>query len=273
VQIRASIAGALSLWQTARAAGLDAADRVRYAASYYLSRRALLRFVAPLHFSLKLTNGMRVLIRPNGVDHRTMKDIFVHRTYDLALNARDVNRVLDLGANIGMATLFFASQFPSAEFACVEPSPENRAVLQKALAINRIRATVFNGVVGTESGTADLYVDCDSDEFSVTPAKKSSLNKLQVRQYTLPEILATLGWDKVDLLKIDIEGQEKTLFRTDSEWLSHVRLIIGEAHGHVGYGIEEVHADLDPLGFEVTQKTFDKNNGLTIFEARNRRMN
>ena len=89
----------------------------------------------------------------------------------------------------------------------------------------------------------DLYVDWDSDEFSLTPAKKSPTNMLRVRQYTVPEILATLGWDNVDILKIDIEGYEKTLFRADNEWLSRMRLIIGEARGHVGYGISEVRAD------------------------------
>jgi hypothetical protein len=62
---------------------------------------------------------------------------------------------------------------------------------------------------------------------------------------------------------------EKTLFRGNNTRLSRVRLIIGEAHGHVGYGISDVQADLAPFGFQVTQKDFDASNLLTIFEARN----
>ena len=106
------------------------------------------------------------------------------------------------------------------------------------------------------------------DAFSLTPSKGSA-QKLRVRLFAVPELLAALGWDEIDLLKIDIEGYEKTLFRGNNAWLSRVRVIVGEAHGHVGYGIDDVRADLAPFGFQVTLKSFDAKNGLTIFEARN----
>ena len=224
--------------------------------------------MAPAQFKLTLPDGLLVPLRPNGIDRNTMADVFAERLYELSVTG--VQRVLDLGANIGMATLFFAARFPDAEFACVEPSPGNCSVLREAIRLNGIRATVFEGAVGVMPGEADLDVGHAPDQFSLTPYQSTG-RKIRVRQFAVPEILSTLGWDTVDLMKIDIEGYEKTLFRDGKHWLPRVKLIVGEAHGHVNYGINEVRADLAPLGFEVKLKSYDKKSvhGLTVFEARN----
>ena len=264
MSIAASIAGARSLWATGGRLGLHLLDRVKYALSYYLSRHRLLAMIAPARFILQLPGGIRVPIRPNGVDYKTLGEIFGSRLYEM--NGGGIKRVLDLGANIGVATLFFATRCPDAEFGCVEPFPGNQVLLRETIRLNRIRATVFEGAVGTNPGQADLHVGCDADMFSLTPGKESG-QKLRVRQFDVPELLAALGWDEIDLLKIDIEGYEKTLFRDITHWLSRVRTIIGEAHGHVGYRIDDVRADLAPFGFLVTEKSFDPSTNLTIFEA------
>ena len=215
---------------------------------------------------MKLPGGIRAPIRPNGVDGNTPADMFDRRLYDLS--DVGVRRVLDLGANIRMATLFFAFRFPVAEFASVEPSPENRVVLRKVIRLNRIRATVFEGAVGTDDGEAEPDVGCEPDMFSLTPANATG-NKLRIRQFSVSELLAAVGWQDVDLLKIDIEGYEKTLFHNKNSWLRRVRLTVGEAHGHVGYRIKDLQADLLPFGFQVVEKKCDEVYGLTICEARN----
>ena len=53
---------------------------------------------------------------------------------------------------------------------------------------------------------------------------KSSAHRLRVRQFTVPELLLALGWEGIDVLKIDIEGYEKTLFHGNNAWLSRVRM-------------------------------------------------
>ena len=167
-----SIAGARSLWATGERLGLNRLDRVKYALSWYLSRRAPLAALAPAHFVLHLPGGMRAPIRPNGVDLKVLSEVFERCLYGVSGNG--IKRVLDLGANIGAATMFFASRFPEAELACVEPFPANRAVLREAIRLNHIRATVFDGAVGTGAGEADLFVGCNADMFSLTPAASSA---------------------------------------------------------------------------------------------------
>jgi FkbM family methyltransferase len=261
------LTGARRLWDTSGRLGLKGIDRVDYCLSWYLSRHPLLTAIAPARFTMKLPGRVRVAIRPNGADSRTLAEIFERRDYEL--EGSEVKRVLDLGANVGLATLFLASRFPKAEFVCVEPSPNNAAMLRENIRLNRLRATVYDGAIGTTDGEATLHVGCAPDMYSLTPAEPSG-STMSVRQFSVPEILATVGWDTVDLVKIDIEGYEKKLFRENTGWLQRVGRIVGEAHGHAGYGIAEVRADLQPLGFRVSLRNYDRANGTTLFEAERR---
>lgn len=240
---------------------------MKYLMSWYLSRSAVLTKMAPPHFVVRLPGGTRACIRPNGRDLGILTEIFDDGVYQ---SDKVPRRVLDLGANIGMATVFLASQFPNAQFACVEPFPGNQAMLRENIRLNNIKAEVFEGAIGTDSGEADLFLGMGEDVFSLTPVDPAGLQKLRVRQFSVPQVLDQLGWESIDLLKIDIEGYEKVLFHTKNDWLRRVKHIVGEAHGANGYGIKEVRSDLEPLGFEVIEKKFDAEYDVTIFEALNR---
>lgn len=263
----ASLMGDLrSLFGTAKELGMTVADRCKFVLSYYGSRRRYLAAVTPSRLRVKLNKfrGAVAVLRPNGVDYKVLAEIFVKNVYAPQVNG--VGRVLDLGANIGISTLFLWQEFPQAEFACVEPFPDNCSVLRDVVSRNHIRATVFEAAIGAESGQAELYLSSDPTCFSVVPADAHG-QQLTVPQLTVPDLLARLGWQDIDVLKIDIEGYEKTLFQSNNGWLRLVKSIMGEAHGHVGYGIEELRADLEPFGFRVTSHGFDSRNGMTIFEA------
>ncbi len=266
--LHASLHGARTLWSDAHRLGLNAADSARYALSYYGSRRPLASRFAPTRIPVTLPNGTNAILRPNGVDCHTIVDIFVRKLYDA--HAQRVSRVLDLGANIGLATLFFASKFPDAQFACVEPSPENCAVLLEVLLQNHIRATVVEAAIGIESGEAELFMGADPTGYSLVPPSASACRRRVVRQIDMASLLQRLGWGQVDLLKIDIEGYEAKLLRNRAEWLTSVRHIVGEAHGHAGYGFNEVVRDLQPYGFDVKLRHFDSQWQLTVFEAERR---
>lgn len=244
---------------------LSPVDSLKYFLSYYLSRRAFLRAIAPRHFRLKLPDGAFALVRPNGVDYKTLTDVFGRRLYEVSGNPPA--RIMDLGTNVGMATLFFSKRFPRAEFVCVEPAPSNVAQLRSTLALNRIRATVFEGAIAPSPGAAELDIGYQADNFSFKPANPTA-RTLPVRLFSVPEILSSVGWQEIDLLKIDIEGYEAVLLAEKNGWLRQVKVIVGEVHGHVGYDINGVKADLEPLGFEVIMKGEDRANQLTIFEAR-----
>jgi FkbM family methyltransferase len=250
----------------ARTLDLDSIDRVKLLASYYLSRIPGLPRpkVLQLHATVE-GQKMSLNIRPNGTDVGVLSDIFYKRLYKF--EASNVQTVLDLGTNIGLATAYFSRRFPGATFACVEPSPANAAVIAKTVRDNNLNVRIFQAAIGLTEGTAKLHLSSDPSANSLDPAHSSS-DFIEVRLLPVSAILKEMRWDRINLMKIDIEGYEKTLFGANPEWLSRVDTIVGEIHSHVGYTMEALRGDLAPYGFSVTELSGgDAEFGLTIFLA------
>ncbi len=68
----------------------------------------------------------------------------------------------------------------------------------------------------------------------------------------MAELLARHGFERVDFLKIDIEGAEFGLFAGSPEWLARVDKIAMEVHGTAG-DPDDLAAALAARGFAVTQ--------------------
>jgi FkbM family methyltransferase len=164
------------------------------------------------------------------------------------LDPAAVRVVLDIGANIGIAALYFAQQFPNAVVHAFEPDPGNCQVLgANAAGVPRIRMHPF--ALGAEDGELELY---DSDDranqggysaygMGIDPARSK---KVPLRH--AGRALAALGVERADVIKIDTEGAEwEILTALDPRLLRSARLIMGELHGR---------RDFELLGF--LQPTF-----------------
>jgi len=238
----------LRLWAQARDLRLGLKSTVSYIGAYYFGRRPALRKLFWNTVVLDVPAWGKIPIRSNGYDHTLLSQIFVRKDYQI--EARDVSRVLDLGANIGMATLYLSRLFPGAEFACVEPSPQNTPLLKQSIALNGIRGRVFEAAIGAEEGEVDLYLSPEPDCTSIHPGNRTE-GVVRVPQISVPQVLQRIGWDRVDLLKIDIEGAEKSLLSRNNSWLHNVRNIVGESHVGVDYPYAQLVKDLSGFGFEV----------------------
>src|SRR5262245_6463410 len=113
-------------------------------------------------------NGKPVTYRSGTSDAGLIYNILVRRgrkaEYAMPPEARlmpgNVRTVLDIGANIGIAALYFARAFPNATIHCFEPEPRNCDVLEaNARTCERIRVHRF--ALGAEDGELRLY---DSDD-------------------------------------------------------------------------------------------------------------
>jgi hypothetical protein len=74
-----------------------------------------------------------------------------------------------------------------------------------------------------------------------------------------------MGWNEIDLLKIDIEGGENDVLGEHPEWLRRVNTIVGEGHFGAEYDIDRCRRDLEPMGFSVIE--ISKNAGAMTFSA------
>ncbi len=258
------------LCRSAKMLGLSLPDTFRWLWSYYASRlpgadsRATSR--VEIGFRAGPAMDLRVQIRTNGIDYDVVEEIFARRAYKLDLE--NVRRVLDLGGNIGLASLFFASSYPGAQICTVEPIPSNLTILETNLKLNHVPARIVPGAAGGRDGRTSLVISRDPRRHSSETAGIGALatGTIEVDMFSVPSLMKLMGWPDIDLLKIDIEGGETEVLGGRPAWLRKVRAIIGEGHVGVGYTIEACRTDLEPRGFQV--RLLDQRPGAMLFVAR-----
>jgi FkbM family methyltransferase len=161
-----------------------------------------------------------------------------------------VRRLLDLGANIGLASLWFSVISPGVQTACVEPDPRNIQLLEANLSRNNLHASIFACAVDACSGQVEFGLNSHTGCSSLTSTglhKHYQTVPVQVR--TVSEILDELGWDTVDLIKMDVEGAEHTILESCSEWIERVGRIVLEIHPTTTP--EAIAGMMHPFGFVI----------------------
>ena len=137
------------------------------------------------------------------------------QVFDTHGYAFDVRRppqvIIDAGANVGMSTLFFANQFPSARIIAIEPEAQNFAMLASNVAPYP-NVTPFEGAVWGENAEIALfdpgvghwgYLTRNADEDG------KGVWRQTVRGFTIDRVMEVFGLDRIDVLKLDIEGAER----------------------------------------------------------------
>ncbi len=208
-----------------------------------VTRQLLLRYAGALPRGLRRhdweiglrcpppVGDIRLLLRDNaGADMFIYSEIFEHECYAIPLKDRPAT-LLDLGAHIGLAAIYFARAFPAAQLACVEPDPDNLRVLRRNLELNSITAAVFAAAVHREDGTAMMARAAAAYGHSIADAgTEASADRFEIAAVTVPTLLARLGWERVGLAKVDIEGHESALLAEPCDWLDRVDALCLEYH-------------------------------------------
>jgi len=136
--------------------------------------------------------------------------------------------VLDLGANHGQFAQAIADRF-GCHCVAVEPSPGPFATIPITPLITKLPAAV-----GDKSGVMPFNVSSDSVASSLLDVATRT-NTIDVSVFSLPDLLDHLGWPRVDLLKVDIEGAEiGMLAACPDEVLGRVAQISIEFHDFCG---------------------------------------
>src|SRR5689334_5293979 len=74
-----------------------------------------------------------VRLRPRTSDVNTFEQVFVHREHAIGL-ARPPRTIVDAGANVGYASMFFAATWPGARIIAIEPDAANHELLARNVA-------------------------------------------------------------------------------------------------------------------------------------------
>lgn len=177
--------------------------------------------------------------------------------------------ILDIGANIGAATLYFAQRFPQAKIYAFEPVPDNFALLEKNIA-GLPNVTALPVALGSQDGVLEIALAHDRNfgSFSFFSEQAEGTSKFPVQIKAVAPYLAELGIARADLIKIDTEGAEYDILTAlNPEMIKSARWIIGELHGIRDF---EALAYLAPWFDIGMKKPVTKN--LYMFNAKNKEL-
>jgi len=185
------------------------------------------------------------------------KGILVDREYsDLPLQFSP-RTILDLGANIGLGLLALHDQYPQAQIACVDADPRNFQLLLQNLYSNHLHAPLIAAAVSGEPGILGLRIGVNSTCSTLIEGSlihPSHAATIDIPCLTIPQVLERLGWPGVDLLKVDIEGAEESLFSGSPQWLHQVKAIVLEIHPNTTP--DKIQELLAPYGFQLRRQSY-----------------
>lgn len=200
------------------------------------------------------------------------REIFMKRTYAFDCDT-STPRIIDAGANIGLATIFFKSIYPNAKIVAFEPDPRTFALLKQNVCENALESvTLVNAALGDEEGTVEFFVRNDVVAGDIGASTQKRLRyefhgPSEIKKIAVPSVRLSQHLHRnrpVDLLKLDIEGSEGSVFRDIAPYLAGIGAIAMEYH-HIpdANPLEPIVAALSASGHRY--KTSGPENDGTIF--------
>jgi FkbM family methyltransferase len=195
---------------------------------YYLTAEMLGR---RREVALKLPDHPAPIYVRLGTSDVGFYDQIVRRgAYDLPLT-RPPQVIVDAGANIGLASRFFAARYPQARILALEPAAVNYAQLCKNVAgvsgITPLRAALWS-----EAGEVEMANPTGRHGAFRTqrPGLAQGTAIERAPAVTMSGLMASYALSHIDLLKVDIEGAEREVFADAVAWIDRVGVIIVELH-------------------------------------------
>lgn len=199
------------------------------------------------------------------------KEIFTEHRYYAELESEKPT-IVDLGAHIGMAVVYFKICYPNSMVVAYEPESSNFALLKKNMEENQLSGvTIYNQAVAPKSESLELHVPTQEKGWrsgaGIIPRGWRGVQEtipFKVEAVGINEVLQ----NRIDLLKMDIEGMEYEVLEAAD--LAKVGQIIIEVHPRAGKREEVIIKKILSQGMRV-EREVDKSrygNGLTIIKAR-----
>ncbi|MDY7022483.1 MAG: FkbM family methyltransferase, partial [Cyanobacteriota bacterium] len=219
------------------------------------------------------------------------QELFVDQVYlKHGIVLKDGDCVVDVGANIGLFTLFAQQNCPNGSIYSFEPAPHAFDQLQRNAALYCKNTILFNCGLSSEnrletftfypnsSVFSSFSADSEADEKAIRAVilnmlqQQSSLGEDDIEAFadeflsgrleretyqaqlrTLSSVIEEYNIERIDLLKLDAEKSELPVLQgiKDEHW-PKIQQIVVEVHDQVGNIIAEVKTLLQLKGFELT---------------------
>jgi len=192
---------------------------------------------------LELRNGVKAEVPVRLL--QTFKESVFAEDYSRGFPSRvlcnlDKPVAVDVGANAGYFSMWWLARYPDSKVVCVEPIPENFALLKRNAALNPDKKiSLINGAVAGENGEIVLRYSL-TQGFTTSASVLEGVqgqNEISVKCLSLAQLMSDHGLKQIDYLKLDCEGSEYAiLYKSDDALLKTIKRIALEAHVGSGPG-------------------------------------
>jgi FkbM family methyltransferase len=175
-----------------------------------------------------------ILLRNGTSDILTFRQVFFDEEYQME-NIDEPHVIIDCGANIGLSTVYFKNKYPNSTIIAIEPEYNNFELLvNNTIKYNDIHC--IEGGIWNKSTNLEIR-DIGLGNWGFIIEESELVTKNSISAFTIDDIITKFKIEKIDILKIDIEGSEKELFSSNFErWLPKTRVIIIELHDRLKEG-------------------------------------
>lgn len=188
------------------------------------------------------------VVRLPSSDVDVFKQVFVDTEYRFDSD-EDPRVIIDAGANIGLTSVYYGSRYPECRILAIEPERSNFELMSRNVAPFP-NVTPIHAALASEPG--HVVID-DPDQgawsFRTRSTTGDEPGTQRVEAVTIDHLMSQHGIDRIDLLKMDIEGAEMDVMRHASSWIDRVGAMVIELHERFMPGCTRVFYNATP-GFD-----------------------
>ncbi len=208
-----------------------------------IAQNQLAQKVEQSNIYYKINGKYNILLRKNSSDFDVYYQIFFLVEYkpvvDFIKNELKIKitSIIDLGANIGLSSLYFNHHFPDANILAVEPDSGNfNSLLRNTEVVKNISR--INAAVWSKNATLEQtnsFRDGRNWSTAFSEISKVTDTNTTINVVTIPELIKKCRPNEIILLKIDIEGAERFIFSNDVDlsFLNEISVIALEIHDEI----------------------------------------
>lgn len=221
---------------------------------YHLSK------IAPMNtrIPISLTNGLKFIIRARTMDKSVLKEVWIKSIYHkYGIGIEEGDTVVDIGAHIGLFSIYASSLSKTGKVYAFEPFPKNFEKLKEHKDLNhQDNLLIFNKAIADKEGVETLYLSPDNNTGGHSLHLKTQTNAItaQVETLSLASFCKNEHIDRIDYLKIDCEGAEFNILQSGESILQRVKKLVLECHPHGDNTVDSMIELLDRQNFEVTRE-------------------
>lgn len=160
-------------------------------------------------------------------------DIWINKIYNpKSFSIKEKDTVLDIGANIGIFTLYASAIAKHGRIYSFEPFPGSCRRMAENIRINRICNAIANNLaVSSSNSRKTFFISNSCSSLHSLHRMKDMKESISVRAITLKEIIDSNRIKKVDFMKMDCEGEEYSIiYSTPRKYLEKIEKIALEFH-------------------------------------------